>query len=62
MRVSVYKRESGVLDVLVEASVGKGRSPRLLEGVTAENVVEKVLPVVVAMRRPRGSTQTGAPL
>lgn len=55
MKVSVYKGEGGVMDVLVEASIGKGRPPLLIQGITQENVIDKVLPVVNAMRRPKGA-------
>lgn len=55
MRVRVYKNEDGTTDVLVEASLGKGRPPVLLKGVTPENIKTQVLPVVTAMRRPKGA-------
>lgn len=54
VKVSVYKLEQGELAVLVQASPGKGRAPVLLQGITAENIVEKTLPVVVAMRKQKG--------
>lgn len=54
MRVSVYKADDGILSVMVEASPGKGRPPVVMGVITPENVVEKVLPLVTAMRRPRG--------
>ena len=55
MRVYVYKTEGPTMVVLVEASPGSGRAPVLLEGVTRENLVGKVLPVVESMRGPRES-------
>ncbi len=55
MRVRIYKLEDGRLDALVEASVGKGRAPVLLQGITPENVVAEVGPVIEAMRRPKGA-------
>lgn len=54
MRVSVYKLEGGEMSALIQCSPGKGRSPALLEGITPENVVEKVLPLILEMRRPKG--------
>lgn len=53
MRVRVYVLEEGEMDVLVEASPGKGRSPILLKGITPENVVDQVGPVIEDMRRSR---------
>lgn len=55
MRVSVYKLEDGKMDVLVESTPGKGRSPVMLPDVTREDVVERVLPLVTQMRRPKGA-------
>lgn len=51
MRVTVYKRADGALAVFVEPSRGSGKPPVLLDGITAENVRARVLPVVTAMRR-----------
>lgn len=53
MRVSVYRLPEGKMSVLVEASTGRGLSPVMVEGVTSENVVHKVLPLVTQMRRPK---------
>ena len=55
MRVHVYKDDEGNLSVFVEPSPGKGRAPVLLRGVTAENVVEQLLPVIEAARKPKAS-------
>lgn len=62
MKVSVYRLDGGGLSVLVQASVGKGRAPVLLQGITPENVVEKVLPVVAAFRGPKKPRQEELPL
>lgn len=53
MLVSVYKLEGGGMTVLVRSSPGKGRAPILVEGVTLENIVEKVSPAVVELRGPK---------
>lgn len=53
MKVSVYKGLEGAMSVLVQASPGAGRTPVVIEGITRENIQEKVLPVVVAMRLPK---------
>jgi hypothetical protein len=53
MRVHIYLREDGLMDVLVESSPGRRRSPVLVQGVTQENVVDKVGPVVAQVRGPR---------
>jgi hypothetical protein len=53
MRVHIYKDDAGKLSAFVEPSPGKGKAPLLLVGITPENVVEQVLPAVVAMRRPK---------
>lgn len=54
MKVSVYVDEKGRLDVLVQASPGKGRSPVIVSDVTLENIVGMVGPIVTQMRRPKG--------
>ena len=54
MRVYVYLLEDGVMAAMVQASPGKGRAPVMVQAVTCENVVEKLLPVVAQMRLPRG--------
>lgn len=50
MKVSIYKLPDGSMDALVEASPGNGRAPVVLRGITPENVVEAVLPVVREMK------------
>ncbi len=54
MKVSIYKGPEGRLTALVQSTPGKGRAPVVLNDITAENVLEKVRPVVDAMRLPRG--------
>ncbi|GAH45695.1 unnamed protein product [marine sediment metagenome] len=54
MKVSVYKLNEGGMSVLIQSTPGKGRSPVLLCGITPDNVVDQVLPVVRQMRRPKG--------
>jgi hypothetical protein len=49
----VYLHDNGEMSVLVEASLGKGRAPVILQQVTAENVVARVLPLVKQMARPK---------
>lgn len=51
MKLSIYKGERGELSVLVEASLGTGKPPVALSGITEENFVARVLPVVEAQRR-----------
>lgn len=58
MKVSVYKDAKGELSALIQASPGKGRPPMLLRGITLENVKSRVLPVVEAMRKPKGIQTT----
>lgn len=58
MRVYVYAMEDGSMDVLVEPSIGKGRSPVLLKAVTREDIVARVGPLVDKMRGPREIKQT----
>ena len=58
MKISIYKGREGVLSALVQASVGKGRPPVVLQGITRENVREKILPLVVKMRQPKEAEQT----
>lgn len=53
MRVHVYKHDDGDMSVLLEPSPGKGRPPVVLQGITSENVREKVLPQLAAMRAPK---------
>lgn len=62
MRVHVYKAIDGELSVLVQPSPGKGRPPVLLAGITSENVVEQVLPIVQELRKPKISRQARLPL
>lgn len=57
MRVLVYKGEKGALSVFVVPSLGKGRAPVLIQAITPGNVAELVLPVILAMRKPREPRQ-----
>ncbi len=50
MKVSVYLGAEGMMDVLVQSSPGKGRSPVVLPAITPSNVVARVGPVVEEMR------------
>lgn len=50
MKVSIFKLPDGSMDVLVEASVGSGKPPVLLQGVTEDDVVSRVRPVVDAQK------------
>ncbi len=59
MLVSVYKVADGVLDVLVQASPGKGLSPVLLQAITSVDVVERVGKLVEEVRRPRNLAPAG---
>lgn len=61
MKVSVYKDEEGSLSVLVQASLGEARAPILVGGVTLENIQEKVLPVIEAIRAPRSPRPGSTP-
>lgn len=57
MRVSVYPDPGGGFTVLVQASPGKGVSPRVLRDVAQGDLVDKVLPVVTELRGPRAPRQ-----
>lgn len=61
MRVHVYKDDKGDLSAFVEPSPGKGRPPVLLQGITEENVVRRVLPAVEEMRGPRTPRKSTQP-
>lgn len=50
MRVRVYKDPDGNLTALVTASPGHGKPPVVVGGITAENVVDKITPVLEALR------------
>lgn len=58
MRVSVYRLPDGSMDVMVEASPGSGKSPVLVQGVTQDNVIEAVHPLVVAQKGRRVEPET----
>lgn len=53
MKVSIYPREDGKVDILVQASPGKGRSPVVLAGVDRSALKAVLLPAVVAARGPK---------
>jgi len=55
MKVSVYKMDKGKMAVLVESSPGKGRAPVMVPDITVGNVVERTLPIVTQLRRPKGA-------
>lgn len=61
MRVHVYKHDEGRMVAVIEPTPGKGRPPVLVPGITTENVREKVLPEIVAMRAPRVPRQRQLP-
>lgn len=61
MRVSVYIMPDGAMTALVQASPGSGLPPVLVSGVTEENVREKILPIVEAVRGPKTPTQLRLP-
>ncbi len=50
MKVSIYKLPNGKMDALVEAAVGHGKAPVLVQDVTGENIKERILPVIVHQR------------
>ena len=50
MKVSVYPRTDGKLDVLVEASLGNGKPPVLVKGVERGSVAGEIGPVIDAQR------------
>lgn len=52
VKVYVYKLENGRRDVLVEPTLGNGKAPVLLKEVTSEDILDRVLPVIVEARRP----------
>ena len=53
MKVSIYKHEDGKMSALVQASVGKGLPPVVIQGITPENVEEKIAATVAELRKPR---------
>ena len=53
MKVLVYVGVDGPAQVLLLASPGRGKGPVILDGVTPENVIEKVLPAIELMRGDR---------
>lgn len=57
MKVSIYPLAGGVVDVLVQATPGKGLSPVVLQGLTRENLEAEVGKIVADMRRPRVPAQ-----
>lgn len=46
MRVLVYKAKEGKQDVLVQPSLGQGKPPVLLKGLTRENLKQEVAKAV----------------
>lgn len=62
MRVHIYKAADDTLSVFVQPSPGKGRPPVLLAGITSENVVQEVLPVVQELRKPKLPREDRLPL
>lgn len=61
MKVSVYKREDGDVDVLVQASVGKGRAPVFLGQVALGLLKPAVLKAVDVARGPKVPKNGRAP-
>lgn len=59
MKVYIYALPDGRRDILVTASPGSQQAPVLLPDVPRDKVKEVVLPVVMAMRRPRPSSPVG---
>lgn len=53
VRVHVYKCDDGTMSAMIEPSIGKGKPPVLVPGITTKNAAERILPAVVAMRAPR---------
>lgn len=50
MKVSVYKLPEGRIDIMVEAAPGHGKAPVVLQRVTKEDLVDRVLPVLAAQK------------
>ena len=50
MKVSIYKLPDGRIDILVEASPGHGKPPFMLQNVSKDDLVDQLLPVLVAQR------------
>lgn len=61
MKVSVYVRDEGRLDVMVEGSLGNGRIPVVVQDVSRGNLKARVRPVIDAQRgrRPRAADGPG---
>lgn len=57
MKVSIYPIAGGTVDVLVQATPGKGLSPVVLLGLTRENLKTEVGKIVADMRRPKVPAQ-----
>lgn len=60
MRVHVYKDAKGNLSAMVEPAPGKGKIPVVVQGITAENVVEVIAPILEEMRRPKAPRSSRA--
>ncbi len=52
MKVSVYRREDGGVDVLVQASVGSGKSPLVLSNPAKDGLRGKLLEAFEGQKRP----------
>ena len=50
MKVSVYRLPGGRIDIMVEASQGNSKSPVVLQGITKQNLHERVGPAVEAQK------------
>lgn len=60
VKVSVYVVEGKVDAILVEATVGNGKPPILLKGITKENIGASVLEAVEHQRGRRTSTKVSS--
>lgn len=56
MKVSIFKLPDGRIDIMVEAAVGHGKPPVVLQDVTRETLRERLAPVLATQkgRRERG--------
>jgi len=52
MRVTVYKDTGKGQSIMVEPSLGSGKAPVVMQGVTKANLRENLLPVLAGLRRP----------
>ena len=59
MKVSVYKLPDGRIDIMVEAAVGHGKPPVVLQGITKETLASRLAPVLAGQKGRRMDVVAG---